>query len=54
MEKIEITSYDRQEKKHSIRFNFKSNIVSTIYIGREAFKDGVTPSRIKLTIEPSE
>jgi hypothetical protein len=53
MKKIEITSVDRQDKKHSIRFNFKSNIISSIYIGREAFDDG-TPSRIKITIEAAE
>lgn len=53
MQKIEVTSYDRQEKKHSIRFNFKSNIISTVYIGREAFKDGI-PSRVKITIEPDK
>lgn len=54
MEKIVITSTDQQEKKHSIRYNFKSNIISSIYIGREAFKDGATPSRIKITIEAAE
>ena len=53
--KVVATSTDRDNKKHSVRFNFTGNqVIDSIYIKNEAMDQLDWPGTVKVTIEAFE
>lgn len=53
MQKIKVVSFEAVPKRHSIRYNFDSDFISTIYISKEAFGRN-WPRQISVTVECEE
>ena len=49
--KIEVIFDSKEPKKHSVRYNSSTGIISSIYIPNEAVNSLGNPDQLKITVE---